>query len=589
MSGSEAASSLQDVLDRARRLLLKAREYLSDLGQDELTPDGVEPVRVALDRLDQLLREGIDPILDEVRQGDGAAGADPAVPADDQVRTILEITRALSHVVEEDHLYEVIMDLVLKHSRAERGFLVLTSGDREELEIRAARNIDQKTIPSAEQEISGSIMARVRESGEPLLVPNALADSSLRLKESVAALRILSVLCAPIFLDGEMYGLIYLESRSVKDLFAEDDLRFVRAFCGQAGVALENSRAIQAARRAESRLVEENARLRAEVADRHAFQGIIGRSRRMQEIYELVQRVGPKPVSILIRGENGTGKEMIARRMHYNSPRAEMPFVSVNCAALPETLIESELFGIEKGTATGVDARPGKFEVASGGTLFLDEVGDMSLVVQAKLLRVLQEREIERVGGRKPVKVDVRIIAATNVDLEAAISAKEFREDLYYRLDVVPVWIPPLRDRLEDVPLLARHFLEKLSTEFGMEQPKLTSAAMDCLCKFSWPGNVRQLENILSRALVLSSEPEIDVSVLPPEIQEAGGAARRSLSLGGATLEDLEQAALVQALEKNEWVQTRAAGELGISERNLRYKMKKFSIKRPGGGRGGAK
>jgi transcriptional regulator with GAF, ATPase, and Fis domain len=583
MAADEVGKALRELHDRARRLVRRAQEYVGDVGEDPLDAEALEPVRLALGKLDQLLTDGASSVQAELaRVPAGSSGS----PSEGRATTILGIAKTLSHVLDVDALYELIMDLVIEHSKAERGFLFLADA-KEALAIRAARHVDQATIVEADREFSQSIIDRVLASGEPLHVPNALDDSSLRLKESVAALRILSVLCVPILLEARVYGVVYLESRSVKGLFTADDLAFVTAFCEQAALALESARAVQEARDAERVLIEENARLRAEVASRNSFEGVVGRSRRMQEVYSLVERVGPKPVSVLIRGENGTGKELIARVMHYQSPRAEKPFVSVNCAALPESLIESELFGIEKGTATGVDARGGKFEQAHGGTLFLDEVGDMSLMVQAKLLRVLQERAFERVGGRKTISVDVRIIAATNVDLERAIADKRFREDLYYRLNVVPVWLPALRDRTEDIPLLAQHFLIRLGEEFGSPGRRLTTDTLDALCRYEWPGNVRQLENVISRALVLSSGEEIGVDLLPPEVRASSEGGAAGLSIENTTLEDLELAAVMQALEKHDWIQTRAAGELGISERNLRYKMKKFGIQRRRGGRDG--
>ncbi len=581
MSSTDALARLDQLIDQAHRLVRRAAEFASGVDPNApITGSEIETVRLALSRLDQLLREGRETLLPELRTE--APGGDGA--AETMARTILEVTRTLSAVLEEDELFDVVMDLVIEHSRAERGFFFLSAGD--DLVIRAARNVDQQTIEGAEREISQTVVAKVRETREPYYTRNALDDDALRSKQSVVALQILSVLAAPILLDGEVYGVVYLESRSVKGLFDESDRTFLRMFCDHAGVAFRNSLAFARVRHEESRLAEENARLRAEVSDRFSFHGIIGRSRPMRDVFALAERVGRKPVSVLIRGENGTGKELIAKVIHYQGTRTG-PFVSVNCAALPETLIESELFGIEKGTATGVEGRAGKFEQANGGTLFLDEIGDMSLVVQAKVLRVVQEKQFERVGGRKSIDVDVRIIAATNIDLENAIAEKRFREDLYYRLKVIELTLPALRDRPEDIPLLADHFLSTLGQQFESPGRRLTPAALDALCKYDWPGNVRELENVISRALVLSQDETIDVDLLSPEVRAAGDGDGRSLSLDGATLEDLEQTALVQALEKHDWIQTRAAGELGISERNLRYKMKKFGIQRPRGGRVG--
>ncbi len=581
MRGDHAASSLRNLLEEAQRLLGAATEDL-DRRAGGRPEEDVEPVRKVLSRVGRLLGEGAASLA---AAAETAVSATAREAAQRQIQAVLEITRSLAHVREVDALFELIMDLVIQHSKAERGFLVIAEPG-EETRFRAARNIDHETIHEAEREISRSVIDQVLSSGEPLLVRNALADQSLGLQESVVSLGILSVLAAPITLHGKVQGVVYLESRSVQGLFNEEDLAFLRLFCEQSALALENARAYEQAREAETRLAEENRQLRTELVQRHSYQGIIGRSPRMQSVYQLMERVAVTPISVLVRGENGTGKEKVARVIHYNSPRANGPFVTVNCAAIPETLIESELFGIEKGTATGVDARPGKFQVADGGTLFLDEIGDMSLVTQAKLLRVLQEREIERVGGRKSIRVDVRIIAATNTDLENAIREKRFREDLYYRLNVVSVILPALRDRAEDIPLLIAHFLERLGEELGMPHKCLSGEAVDCLCRYSWPGNVRELENVISRCLVLSDDPEIGVDLLPAKIREAGLGDGPRMRVGEATLVDLERAALCDALEKHGWVQTRAASALGLSERKLRYRMKKLGIRRPDGRNG---
>ncbi|MBI5167656.1 MAG: sigma-54-dependent Fis family transcriptional regulator [candidate division NC10 bacterium] len=325
-------------------------------------------------------------------------------------------------------------------------------------------------------------------------------------------------------------------------------------------------------------LLAENRELKERLQERYHFDQIIGESGKMQEVLALVHRVSNSGATVLIRGESGTGKELIAKAIHYNSPRAEGPFIKVNCAALPENLLESELFGHEKGAFTGaVSSRIGRFEAADKGTIFLDEIGDLSPSLQVKLLRVLQEREFERLGSNRTIKVDVRIIAATNRDLEAVVRGGRFREDLYYRLNVVPISIPPLRERREDLPPLMDHFLTKLSLENRKTITGLTREARDALMRYEYPGNVRELENILERAVVLARSETIGLSDLPISLQEpkAGEETEKSLP---SLLEGIERRMIVEALQKSQGVQTKAAELLGISERMLRYKLKKYGI-----------
>jgi two-component system NtrC family response regulator len=320
--------------------------------------------------------------------------------------------------------------------------------------------------------------------------------------------------------------------------------------------------------------------LREQLVERHRVDGIIGESGRMQEVLGLVQRVAPSDATVLIRGESGTGKELIARAIHFNSPRAGGPLVTLNCAALPEQLLESELFGHERGAFTGAVAqRKGRFELAHGGSIFLDEIGDLSMSLQVKLLRVLQERQFDRVGGSKTLEVDVRVIAATNKDLEAAMRGGTFREDLYYRLNVVTIQIPPLRERREDIPPLLDAFVVKFAAKNRREVAGFTAAARDTLMKYDYPGNVRELENIVERAVLLARGRVIDLEDLPPTLRPEH---RRAGEPMPATLPDLladiESQAIRAALERHGGIQTRAAEELGIGERVLRYKMKKYGL-----------
>ncbi|MGQ9858151.1 MAG: sigma-54 interaction domain-containing protein [Thermodesulfobacteriota bacterium] len=314
----------------------------------------------------------------------------------------------------------------------------------------------------------------------------------------------------------------------------------------------------------------------------HDFGRIVAQSPAMKSIIALVRKVAWSDATVLVQGETGTGKELIAAAIHFNSPRCGSPFLAVNCAALHEELLESELFGHERGAFTGADRqRMGRFEQADGGTLFLDEVGDMSPRLQAKLLRVLQEKSFERLGGTRTIKVDVRILAATNQDLRRAVEEKRFRKDLYYRLSVVPVWLPPLRDRAQDILPLARFFLQKYSSREARSVHGFDASAEEALLRYHWPGNVRELENVVERALVVAQGPRITAPDLMLPKMEAGLKAHIQLPPEGVRLEEVERSLILQALERTSWVQRKAAKLLGVSARALHYKIRKYRIGLP--------
>jgi two-component system NtrC family response regulator len=327
------------------------------------------------------------------------------------------------------------------------------------------------------------------------------------------------------------------------------------------------------------RLLSENRDLREALQKHHRIEGIIGESGRMLEVLSLVRRVAPSEATVLIRGESGTGKEIIAKAIHYASPRASAPLIRVNCAALPETLLESELFGHEKGAFTGaLTTRKGRFEVADGGSLFLDEIGDLSLPLQAKLLRVLQEREFERLGSSRPIPVNVRILAATHRDLEGLVKAGQFRDDLYFRLNVVTIILPPLRERREDVPMLMDHFLRVFAEKNRKTIRGFTQEAREVLLRYDYPGNVRELENIIERAVVLTRDDVIGRADIPLSMQRLEGEESEQGSLTAA-VEGIERRMIREALDRSNGVQTRAAELLGISERALRYKLNKYGLR----------
>jgi two-component system response regulator HydG len=329
------------------------------------------------------------------------------------------------------------------------------------------------------------------------------------------------------------------------------------------------------------RLQEENIFLRERLADRFNFSQIIGRSRSMKELFETLSLIAPSDATVLIYGESGTGKEIVANAIHQNSPRAQKPFIKVNCAALPETLLESELFGHERGAFTGALTRKaGRFQMADGGSLFLDEISDMSLTTQVKLLRVLQEREFEPLGSTKTIQVDIRLITATNKDLEEEVKAGRFREDLFYRLNVVPIHLPPLRKRKDDIPLLAEHFFNIYREKNKSSVKGFLPKTMDIMVRYDWPGNVRELENVIERSVLLCRSEFISPGDLPPLVQGAGDKEQSLVSVPqGMTLKEVEKEVIIQTLSDTNGSRTQTARILGISRKTLQNKLKEYDIK----------
>ncbi|MBI4741842.1 MAG: nif-specific transcriptional activator NifA [Betaproteobacteria bacterium] len=402
----------------------------------------------------------------------------------------------------------------------------------------------------------------------------------------------LPFIAVPVKVGGNLQGILAVQPDAPDDGLLDERAQFVEMVANLIGQSLRLSLEVE---QEKSTLVEERDLLRRTVRHQYGFDSMVGRSAAMRRVFDQARLVAKWNTTVLIRGETGTGKELIANAIHYNSPRARNAMVRLNCAALPENLLESELFGHERGAFTGaVESRKGRFEQAHGGTLFLDEIGDVSPPFQAKLLRVLQEGEFERVGGSRTVKVDVRIIAATHRDLETAVEMGDFREDLFYRLNVMPIFLPPLRERIEDIPEIARHLLGKIG---GDQKRKLTltDMAQRRLANHEWPGNVRELENCLERAAVLSEDGRIDVDLIrfpnarervPPKAQRAwlpGGAGSGSASPAGAGtgagdpgLSEKER--VVTALEQAGWVQAKAARILGMTPRQIAYRIQTLNI-----------
>jgi Nif-specific regulatory protein len=385
-----------------------------------------------------------------------------------------------------------------------------------------------------------------------------------------------SFVCVPIVMHRQPIGALGVDMRFQEGRDYDRELKFLQVVASMIAQAINVSRLAAAERQ---RLLDENQHLREELRERYDFSNIIGNSRRMRQVYEQITQVAPTNTTALIRGESGTGKELIAHAIHYNSPRAKQAFVKVSCAALPETLIEAELFGHEKGAFTGAQARrKGRFELADGGTLFLDEIGDLSLATQVKLLRVLQEREFERVGGTTTLKVNVRLLAATNRSLEDAITAGTFREDLYYRLNVFAIFVPPLRERKDDLLLLAEHFLEKYAREHGKPIKRIATSAIDMFTSYHWPGNVRELENTIERAVLVCEGNVIHGYHLPPTLQTAEGSGTvMRVSLTEA-IETFERDLIQDAMKTTRGNRAKASKLLHTTERIIGYKVRKYTI-----------
>jgi transcriptional regulator with GAF, ATPase, and Fis domain len=513
-----------------------------------------------------------------------------------------------------------IVDTVIEFTGAERGFFIQhEEGEdgRVRRRVVAARNFDREEVKDALDKVSRTIERQALDTGHPVLVVDAPTDERFSGTESIVDMRLRSILAVPVRGPEGIVGSIYLDNRFERGVFAEEQLGTLRAFADQAAVALwnatlhaQNEQRLEELTTAKSEVEELNRILADRVAQtsaelmemkehvlrdredaplKYSYQNIVGHSPAMRDVFRLLDKVTDGDVPVLIQGESGTGKELVARALHFNGARKAGPFVSENCAAIPETLLESELFGYQRGAFTGATAdRKGLFEVANGGTIFLDEIGDMPLEMQKKLLRVLQEREVRRVGGTRTVPIDVRVVAASNQDLRQACADGRFREDLYYRLAVITVELPPLRERREDIPELVRHFLAEFAKEAGQPALDVSEDAMRALTLYHWPGNVRELRNEVQRAAALS-----DRVIVPLILSEnvVGARARNPAvaQLGQKTLKDmvrevteeLERSVIEEALRRSQGRKARAARLLGVSRPTLDAKMEAYGLRLP--------
>ncbi|HET7753511.1 MAG TPA: sigma 54-interacting transcriptional regulator [Anaeromyxobacteraceae bacterium] len=471
------------------------------------------------------------------------------------MRSLVRFSERLLAASDVNRALDELLDAVLELTHAEKGFIILLDGDR--TVVKTARNLARESIEGAVERISDSIVHRVLETRKPLVVADALHDEAWSASSSVVNLKLCSVMCAPLMQKGEPFGVIYLGNDSVVSLFSEQDLEALTVFTVQASLLVQNAQMLEGLRR-------ENEALREAVESRQ-YGDLIGAGPSMREVFRRIEKTAPTDVSVLITGETGTGKELVAREIHRRSPRAAGPFIAVNCAAIPESLLESELFGHVKGAFTGAIAtRPGKFQAANGGTLFLDEIGDMPLQLQVKLLRALQERTITKVGDSRAEPVDIRVVAASNKVLEDEIAAGRFREDLYYRLDVVSIPLPPLRDRGEDILVIARWFLQKYSKEMASRVRGFTPPAALALRRYAWPGNIRELENRLKKAVVLADKP-----LIGPEDLGLGPETFEPIVPLAQAKEEFQKRYINEVLERNAGNRTKTAKDLQVDPRTI--------------------
>ncbi len=497
----------------------------------------------------------------------------------EDVALLYEISKTLHENLDlKKSLYKVL-EILSASMEMVRGTITMLNPLRNEIVIEVAHGIPQKAIEKVTYKVGEGITGKVIETGKYVAIPR-ISEEPLFLNRTHSRKnedgRDISFLCVPIKKGNQVIGALSADRHYDESYSLKEGIKLMSVIATMLAQHVVNLEIIH---REKEQLREENLRLRGELENKYRINNLIGNSSRMREVFQMISQVSKSNATVLVRGESGTGKELVANSIHYNSNRAKMPFVKVNCAALPTNLIESELFGHEKGAFTGaIRQKPGKFEVANKGTIFLDEIGSINLDVQAALLRVLQEKEFEHVGGHKTIKTDVRVVAATNKNLEQAVEDESFRSDLYYRLNVFPIYMPPLRERKTDILLLADYFLEKYSKENSKDIRRFSTPAIDMLMTYHWPGNVRELENCIERAVLLCESGVVHSYHLPPTIQTGVESdTLPSLSLDQAVM-NLEKEMIIDALKNTRGNITQAAEMLKTTVRIFSYKARKYGI-----------
>jgi transcriptional regulator with GAF, ATPase, and Fis domain len=484
------------------------------------------------------------------------------------LNALLKISRIVHAIRDLDDLQGQLLDLIFEVVPAGRGAILLA--DRHSLEFNSTFARMRQAGQAQLVKVSRTVARQVLEQGIAMLGSDVSSSSELREVESLAASQVRSLLCVPLTVFQRVIGCIYLDSDSLSNRLNEEHLQLVTAIAGISAVALENARRLHW-------LEVENERLTVEVSQERS---LLGEGARMKEVYQFLKRVAPTDSTVLIEGESGTGKELAARALHRNSPRAGKPFVAINCSAIPETLLESDLFGHERGAFTGAASlKKGRLEVADGGVVFLDEIGELALPLQVKLLRVLQEREFERVGGTHPIKVDIRLIAATNSNLEQAMREGRFRQDLYYRLAVLKITMPTLRDRKDDIPMLVRHFVQKYAKRCKAKARPVSREALACMVNYDWPGNVRELENAIERALVLGASDMILPEDLPETLLERAPSPEMTEAKYHVALKELKKQLILDAVGQTQGSYAEAARILGVHPNYLHRLIRNLELK----------
>jgi len=496
-----------------------------------------------------------------------------------ELSLLFEISQTLDRSMDLRDVVGPVLESIAKHVGMMRGTLTLLDRESGEIYIETAHGLSERQKERGRYRPGEGVTGLVVKTGRPAAVPH-ISDEPLFLDRTKARRDLkkedISFICVPIKIGNEVIGALSADRLFEGVETVDEDVRLLSIIASMIAQAVKLR---QAALEERLQLLEENKRLQYELEQRFQPSNIVGNSKPMLAVYDLIAQVSRSDATVLIRGESGTGKELVASAIHYNSLRASKPFIKVNCGALPESVIESELFGHEKGAFTGaISTRKGRFELAHGGTLFLDEVGDLSAMTQIKLLRVLQEREFERVGGAATIKTNVRVMAATNRDLEKLIEERKFREDLYYRLNVFPIHVPPLRERKTDIPLLADHFVERHNRAEHKSVRRIATPAIDMLMSYHWPGNVRELENCIARAVLLSTDDVIHGHHLPPTLQTGEASGTQHVGTLEATLRSVERDLIQDALKASRGNKAKAARALGLTERVMGLRVKAFGI-----------
>lgn len=496
-----------------------------------------------------------------------------------EVQMLFEISQILDSSMDMRDVLEPVLSVVAKHTGMMHGMITLIDKETNQISVEAAYGLSKSQQERGRYKKGEGVIGTVVATGKAIAVPN-ISDEPLFLNRTQVRKNIrredISFICVPIKIGTEVAGSLSADRLFARSASVNEDLRLLTVLASMLGQA---ARFRQMIRDGQRKLIEENQHLQSELRERFRPANMIGTSTAMDSIVELIDQVSKSNATVLIRGESGTGKELVAHAIHVNSLRSSKPYIKVNCAALPESVIESELFGHEKGAFTGaINMRKGRFELATTGTIFLDEIGYISLTTQVKMLRVLQEREFERVGGTQTIKCDVRVIAATNRNLEESMASGAFLQDLYYRLNVFPIHLPPLRDRQSDILPLADHFITKYNKVHGKNVMRLSTQSIDMMMSYHWPGNIRELENCIERAMLLTHDNVIHGHHMPPTLQTAESSGTAFSGTLQEVLDNVERDMLVDALKSARGNGAKAARTLGLTERIMGLRIKKHNI-----------